>query len=284
MSKKVICVQDLSCFGKCSLTITMPVLACAGIEVVPLPTALLSTHTGGLGHPYIHDLSREIKAIRAHWKTLSLPIHVLYCGYVSDLAQLAQIQALIKQYPHAYRFVDPVMGDHGRLYASLPKDLPHAMRSLCQSADCITPNMTEAYALLQEPFQAGPYSDAQIKNLLQGLARLTNAVIVLKGIYQKDDELGCAIMEQGKLSIVRGKRLPYQYHGTGDLFAAALLGAYTQKIPFIKAVQIAMEFTYQCMEYSKQSNEDERFGLHFEPCLSTYIEQLKQAVSTKSIM
>ena len=127
MSKKVICVQDLSCFGKCSLTITMPVLACAGIEVVPLPTALLSTHTGGLGHPYIHDLSREIKAIRAHWKTLSLPIHVLYCGYVSDLAQLAQIQALIKQYPHAYRFVDPVMGDHGRLYASLPKDLPHAM-------------------------------------------------------------------------------------------------------------------------------------------------------------
>lgn len=282
MSKKIICVQDLSCFGKCSLTIALPILSCAEMEAIPLPTALLSTHTGGLGKAHIHDLSADMKAIRSHWETLSLPIDVLYSGYVSDHEQLKQIHALMAQYPSAYRFVDPVMGDHGRLYASLSEDLPRSMLALCQCADCITPNMTEAYALLQEPFCDGPYTETQIAALIERLHELTHADIVLKGIYDNEYELRCAVMEQGKLTIVSEKRLPYSYHGTGDLFASALLGAYLRGNPLVESVRIAMEFTTYCMEYSRQSGEDECYGLSFESCLSTYIRLLKQARSSKN--
>ncbi len=275
MNDTILCVQDLSCFGKCSLTITMPILCCADMEVIPLPTALLSTHTGGLGEPFIHDLHTDMKQIRTHWQTLSLPISVIYSGYISDHAQMHEIQALFDQYPDAYRFVDPVMGDHGSLYSSLPSDLPQAMRTLCRQAQCITPNITEAYALLEEPYQKGPYSQTEVKRILHQLHQITAADIVLKGIYENPDEIGCAVCSNDQITIHTEKRLPYFYHGTGDLFAASLLGAYQNHLNLNDAVRIAMRFTSQCMEYSHQCDNDERCGLRFEPCLSSYIDLLQ---------
>lgn len=271
MNQNVICIQDLSCFGKCSLTITLPVLSSAGICVTPLPTSLLSTHTGGLGKPYLLDLGDSMREIRYHWQELSLPIQALYSGYVSHLAQIDEIAALFHQYPQALHLVDPVLGDQGHLYASLSEELIAGMRRLCQQADIITPNMTEAYALLREPYRQGPYTDAEIIRLLEELHRLTQATILLTGVWSEETELGCALFEiKGSPQILLRQRLPYHYHGTGDLFASAFLGAYLNGKSLVEACEIAMCYTAMCMEYSHDHKADERYGLMFEPLLYQY--------------
>jgi len=272
MQKHVICVQDLSCFGKCSLTISMPILCSAGIQVTPLPTALLSTHTGGLGKPLIHDLQSDMRQIREHWNTLSFSVDAIYSGYVSDNAQLQEIEELFAQYPHCYHFVDPVMGDHGKLYASLPFDIRNKMRSLCQKADCITPNMTEAYALLQEPFRQGPYTKAEIKRILYALFDITQCDIVLTGVAFDDQTIGCAIYGKGKIDYMMQEKLPYTCHGSGDVFASALLGARLCDHSLIKACEIAMLFTSACLKLGYEQGLDERYGLPYEVLLAQYMQ------------
>lgn len=277
--KQILCIQDLSCFGKCSLTITLPVLSCAGISAIPLPTSLLSTHTGGLGKPFILPLHEEMKQIRNHWQTLSLPMDALYSGYVSELAQIEEIHTLFQQYPKAVRLVDPVMGDHGIIYASLPKDLPSAMLSLCQTADIITPNMSEAYSLLQRPYHSAPYSTEEIQELLESLHEVTGAKIVLKGMMKDTKYIHCAVYDNGSIVYLSEPYLPYAYHGSGDLFASALLGALMQDHSLTDAVTIAMRFSTICMKYTKQMQTDERYGLCFEPCLAQYLELLQNGLA-----
>lgn len=276
MNPHVICIQDLSCFGKCSLTISLPVLSSAGISVTPLPTALLSTHTGGLGKPYRLDLAPAMREIRHHWQTLSFPVAALYSSYVSHSTQVAEIAALFSQYPQALHLVDPVLGDQGKLYASLDDPLITAMRQLCCQADIITPNMTEAYALLQEPYQDGPYSEQELLRLSTKLHQLTQAAVVVTGGWLKADTIGCAVYEKGKQpQLVIQPRLNDHFHGSGDLFAAALLGAYLNGRSLVKSCEIAMHYTVASMEYTRSQKQDERYGLLFEPFLAQYAESCK---------
>lgn len=270
--KHVLCIQDLSCFGKCSLSVALPVLSVAGIQTSVLPTALLSTHTGGLGQPYKRDLQKDMDAIRRHWALLNLSIDAIYSGYVSNLAQLHEILHVFDQYPQALKIVDPVMGDHGALYASLPAQLCTEMRLLCQSADLITPNMTEAYALIEEPWQDGPYTKAEIVRVLHELAKITSAQIVLTGVYVTEAAIGCACFTSIKeeVSYCMRARIPQDYHGTGDLFAASLLGALMNEHPLAKAMEIAVNYTANCIQKSKDEAVDERYGVLFEPCLYEY--------------
>lgn len=272
--KHVICVQDLSCFGKCSLTIALPVLSSAGMQTSVLPTALLSTHTGGLGRPYIHDLKQAMDQIIQHWSTLSLAVDAIYSGYVSTCEQLQEIKRLFELYPNAYKVIDPVMGDHGKLYASLPKELQYAMREIIKTADLITPNMTEAYALIQEPYQGGPYTKEAINAMIQKLSSCTKADIVLTGVYFNESELGCALYARNEeqVSYCMSEKIPQEFHGTGDLFTSSLLGAYLQKHSLQEAVSIAISYTTLCMKQSIVAQGDERFGVQFEPYLSEYMK------------
>ena len=277
MNQHVICIQDLSCFGKCSLTISLPVLSSAGLSVTPLPTVLLSTHTGGLGKPHLLDLSDSMREIRHHWQELKLPVSAVYSGYVSDVGQVAEISKFFDEYPKALHLVDPVLGDHGHLYASLHEELITEMRSLCKRADVVTPNMTEAYALLQEPYREGPYEKTEIYRLVKQLYEMTHAMVILSGVWLEEAYLGCAIYDAHKPPQIQVlKRLPYRFHGTGDLFAASFLGAYLHHKEAMDACVIAMRFTTACMEYSHQKHTDERYGLLFEPLLSYYIDLLEE--------
>lgn len=275
--KHVICVQDLSCFGKCSLTIALPVLSSAGIQTSVLPTALLSTHTGGLGTPHIHDLKKDMTQIIKHWSTLSIPVDSIYSGYVSNCEQLQEIESLFALYPDALKVIDPVMGDHGKLYASLPKELHNAMRDMIKSADLITPNMTEAYALIEEPYQSGPYTEEEIASIIQKLSTCTKGDIVLTGVYLNEAELGCALYtrKDKQLSYCMADKIPQEFHGTGDLFTSSLLGAYLQKHSLLEAVNIAITYTTLCMKQSILAQSDERYGVHFEPYLKEYITLCK---------
>ena len=157
--KHVICIQDISCYGKCSLTVALPILNAAGLHVSPLPTALLSTHTGGFGSPHKHGLQNDMNAILRHWENIAFSADAIYSGYASDKQQLDSIICAFQQYPDALHLADPVMGDHGKRYASLSDEVELGMKELCHNAEIITPNMTEAYMLLDEPFQIEPYSE-----------------------------------------------------------------------------------------------------------------------------
>lgn len=276
MIKHVICIQDISCFGKCSLTIALPVLNVARLHVTPLPTALLSAHTGGLGKPYIHDLHQDMKEIRNHWKSIPFPVNALYSGYASNQMQIAEIIALFQQYPDAIHLVDPVMGDHGKRYSSLPKEIEDSMSELCAAADIITPNMTEAYALLKEPYQPAPYTESELIRIVEKLNRQFSTKVLLTGASLNEQQLGCVCFENHKANILMSEYLPYQYHGSGDLFTASFLGAYLQGISFEQACRIAMQYTAMCLKYSHQTTCEERWGISFEPLLESYLQLCKE--------
>ncbi len=277
MIKHVICIQDISCFGKCSLTIALPILNVAKLHVTPLPTALLSTHTGGLGTPYIHDLHKDMKEIRNHWKSIPFPVKALYSGYASNQMQIAEIIALFQQYPNAFHLVDPVMGDHGKRYSSLPDDIEDSMSELCAAADMITPNMTEAYALLKEPYQAAPYTESELIRIVKKLSEQFSVKVLLTGASLNEQQLGCVCFEQNNAKILMSEYLPYQYHGSGDLFTASFLGAYLQGIALEQACTIAMHYTAMCLKYSNQAAGDERYGISFEPLLESYLQLCKES-------
>lgn len=270
--KHVICIQDISCYGKCSLTIALPILNAAGLHVSPLPTALLSTHTGGFGSPHKHGLQNDMNAILRHWENIAFSADAIYSGYASDKQQLDSIIRAFQQYPDALHLADPVMGDHGKRYASLSDEVELGMKELCHNAEIITPNMTEAYMLLDEPFQTEPYSEAELFRITTELKRRYQADIILTGASLSEHQLGCACLSGNeKPRLLMAERLPYHYHGSGDLFTSAFLGAYLNNQTLTQACQTAMVYTIQCMKFSHKASQPERNGICFEPFLADYI-------------
>lgn len=271
--KHIICIQDISCFGKCSLTIALPILNAAGHHVSPLPTSLLSTHTGGLGKPYIHDLHHDMQQIKNHWQTLQLSVDALYSGYASNQEQIHEIIHTFQQYPHALHLVDPVMGDHGKRYFSLDEPIETAMKALCMEADIITPNMTEAYILLDEPYKSAPYQESELIRITKALQKHYDADIILTGAAISEKQLGCVSLDKtSEPQIMMSEHLPYRYHGSGDLFTSAFLGAYLNNHTLTQACKTAMSYTTMCMKYSYENSQEERYGILFEPLLSEYMK------------
>lgn len=270
--KHVICIQDISCYGKCSLTVALPILNAAGLHVSPLPTALLSTHTGGFSSPHKLDLHDDMNAILKHWENIAFSADAIYSGYASDKQQLDSVIRAFQQYPDALHLADPVMGDHGKRYASLSDDVERGMKELCHTADIITPNMTEAYMLLDEPFQAAPYTETELFRITTALKRRYQADIILTGASVSKYQLGCiCLSDNEKPKLLMAEQLPYHYHGSGDLFTSAFLGAYLNNQSLTQACQTAMIYTIQCMIFSHEASQPERNGICFEPFLADYI-------------
>lgn len=166
--KRVATIHDLSGFGKCSLTVVLPILSAAGIEVSALPTALLSTHTGGIDGYTYRDLTEDMRPIMSHWKSLDITFDAVYSGFLGSFKQLEIVREFFVNFKTEGNLilVDPVMADNGQLYKIFTPEFAIGMRSLCEMADIIVPNMTEATLLLNEPYQPGPYTQAYIENIL----------------------------------------------------------------------------------------------------------------------
>lgn len=276
MTKQVLAIHDVACFGKCSLTIVLPVLSASGLSTSVLPTTLLSTHTGGYGKPWVRDLQMDMKSILTHWKEQAITFDAIYSGYVSSLGQLFQIQACFLQYPNSFHIVDPVMGDHGKLYASLPKELPMQMRELCKMADLITPNMSEAYALLQEPYCVGPYTKEEIERVCFALAKFCKGDILLTSISFHENDCGTAIFhhKEQKVTYEMRERMDAQSHGTGDLFTSSVCSAYVNGCGLSQAVRLATDYVLLTLEKTFQKEHDERTGLDFETNLCRFVESM----------
>lgn len=276
--KKILAVHDISCVGKCSLTVALPILSAAGCTVSVLPTAVLSTHTGGFTGFTFRDLTGDIPGILKHWKSLGLKFDAIYTGYLGSFEQLRLVSALIGEFraPGSLICVDPVMADNGRLYPAFGPDFPPGMAALCRQADLILPNGTEASLLLGEPPAACGGSRRETEEILRRLSALGPRRVVLTGVSFAPGQLGCAAYdrETGESGYAFAPRVEGSYHGTGDVFASALLGALMNGIPLDRAAQEAVSFTYGAVARTRFAGTDVRFGVNFEEGLPAYIREL----------
>lgn len=265
--KRVAAIHDISCFGKCSLTVALPIISAAGIETSVIPTAVLSTHTGGFSGYTFRDLTDDILPVAEHWKGLGLNFDAVYTGYLGSFKQLelvSEIIGLLKA-PETHIIVDPVMADNGRLYSSFPENFPEGMKKLCALADVVVPNITEASLLLGLPYVEGPYTREYIEGLLRGLLGLGSKAAVLTGVSFEEGLLGAACIDvSGSISYAFTERIEGSYHGTGDVFASALTAALLKSLRLEKAIKIAAEFTVAAIKRTRAAGTDIRYGVNFE--------------------
>ncbi|HEY8390486.1 MAG TPA: pyridoxamine kinase [Clostridia bacterium] len=274
--KRIVAIHDISCFGRCSLTVALPIISAAGIETSVIPTAVLSTHTGGISGFTYRDLTDDILPIVKHWQTLNLEFDAVYTGFLGSFEQIdiiSQVFDMLKTEDNLI-IVDPVMADNGELYKIFPKDFPKGMKKLCQKADIIIPNLTEAALLLDEPYKNGPYTKDYIESILKKLAGLGCKKVVLTGVYFDDKDLGAAAYDAqtGEISYAFAPKIEGYYHGTGDVFGSALTAALVKNKTLAESIKVAVQFTSKSIERTHQAKTDIRFGVNFEEGLQDLLK------------
>lgn len=279
-------IHDLSGVGKCSLTIALPVLSACGVETSALPTAVLSTHTGGFSHPVYRDLTEDLLPMAQHWKREGCRFSALYSGFLGSAAQIGMVREIFRMFrePDTLVMVDPVMGDGGKLYSTYTEKMADGMAQLCREADIIVPNMTEASRILGIPYSAGPYTEGKVEDILSKLCKLGPSMAVLTGVSLDGKSLGAACRDErsGRTEYFLLPKVEGMFHGTGDLFASALLGGLLNGMTLGEACKLAVEFTHRAVETTKQYSRDTRFGPKFEchlPWLGAQMEAYRSRIS-----
>lgn len=270
---RVAAIHDLSCFGRCALTVIIPTLSALGVQTVPLPTALLSTHTGGFENMFFADLSREMDDISDHFATLDLKFDSVYSGFLGSEAQIEQVARFIDNFAKegAPILVDPVMGDDGALYSTYTKELGEGMRHLVEKADIITPNYTEACFLTKTPYRpTDSMSEGEIENLadelIEKLLAFGKKKIAVTGFETQTKVITFGTDGNGIFTDKKDRHAA-SYPGTGDIFASTLLGYFLDGKSFEEATRKACAFTAKVIEYTMQFPTPHRDGVMLEPCL-----------------
>jgi pyridoxine kinase len=266
--KRVLAVHDISCFGRCSLTVALPIISAAGIETTVLPTAVLSTHTGGFTGFTYRDLTQDILPIVKHWQGIGIEFDSVYTGFLGSFEQIDIVSTIFDSLKtnNMLIVVDPVMADYGKLYSIFPSNFPEGMRRLCRKADVIVPNLTEAAFLLDEPYHDGPHTEDEIEHILRALSALGPKYVVVTGVSYDGIHLGSASYDSntGEVSYTSKTRIEPMYHGTGDVFASALVAALLGGRTLAQANAIAVQFTVASIARTKEAATDNRFGVNFE--------------------
>lgn len=275
--KRVVAIHDISCFGKCSLTVALPVLSACGAECAVIPTAVLSTHTGGFSGYTFRDLTDDILPVAAHWRSEGITADVFYTGYLGSIKQAEIVKRTIEMLrtEASQIIVDPAMADFGKLYTGFGNDFPLAMLTLCQSADIIVPNITEACLLTGIDYLEPPYTEEYIEKLIRRTAELTGASVVLTGVCFDERRIGAAIYEKDELRYALTRAIPAVFHGTGDVFASAMIGALLNDRSLHAAVQIAVNFTRESIEKTIEENPERVYGVNFESALPELFKVLE---------
>ena len=276
--KRVLAIHDISCFGRCSLTVALPIISSAGIETTVMPTAVLSTHTGGFEGFTYRDLTDDIVPIVNHWKTLDLSFDAIYTGFLGSFEQIDIVTNVFKdlKMDGTMIAVDPVMADNGILYSIFPKNFPEGMRKLCSNADIIMPNITEAVLMLGKEYKEGPYTKEYIESLLKELGKMCSGKVVLTGVYFNEKELGAACYdpETSEIGYAFADRIEGYYHGTGDVFGSVLVSSLVNGKTLKRSTEIAVDFTVGSIRRTKDAGTDIRFGVNFEAGIPKLIRDL----------
>ena len=268
---RVAAIHDMSGFGRCSLTVAIPILSAMGLQCCPLPTAFLSTHTGGFKDFTFLDMTDEMPQVANHWKSLGLEFQAIYSGFLGSERQIGMVADFIRDFRRSDTVVvvDPVMGDHGEIYQTYTPAMCEGTARLALQADVITPNLTEAALLLDMPYEALPSGEAGCREIVERLSLEGQRSVVLTGASCEPDLTGamCFDAGTGRTEAVQTRRVPQEFHGTGDVFTSVLTGALVRGASLPEAARQAVDFVRACAERTALEALPMREGVDFEPLL-----------------
>jgi len=274
MQKRVMAIHDISGVGKCSLTVVLPIISAAGVECSVMPTAVLSTHTGGFEGFTFRDLTDDLRPAANHLKKEKIHFDAFYSGYLGSLEQIDIVTDIFEMFrtKETLIMVDPVMADDGKLYSLFTPEHVKGMAKLCGHADIIVPNRTEAAFMLGREYKDGAMTKDETDSFLRDLSNLGSKKVVLTGVFFGGAELGaaCYDAESGRIDYVMGERIKGMYHGTGDVFGSFLLGALMRGKNLAEATEIAVEFTCSAIKLTASDGTSPRMGVRFETVLPDY--------------
>lgn len=264
--KRIVTIQDISCVGKCSLTVALPIISAMGIETAVIPTEVLSTHTAFKNFTY-RDLSSDIPEIAKHWKQEKFDFDGIYTGYLGSIEQIDMLKEFFKEFKtdNNFIFIDPVMADNGKLYTGFDQKFALEMKGLCKMADVIVPNLTEASYMLEREYKEN-YTEEEIKEMLIELSKLGPKETILTGVSFKENELGVMSYnkETKKFFSYFKEKIPAKYHGTGDIFASTLVGALVIENNIEEALKIAVDYVWETINDTYITNKEDAYGANFE--------------------
>ena len=270
-------IHDLSGFGRCSLTVAIPILSAMGVQCCPLPTAFLSTHTGGFQGFTFLDMTEELPRIARHWKSLDLRFQAIYSGFLGSERQIDIVADFIRTFRNrdAIVVVDPVMGDDGRAYQTYTPAMCAGMCRLAELADVITPNLTEAAFLLNRDYSALVRSEAGLRRLTEELSLGGTRSVALTGASLEVGKTGamCFDAQTGRTQAVQTDFIVHPLHGTGDVFASVLTGALLRGRSLAEAAEQAVEFIRACAIRTVEQDLPLREGVDFEPLLGLLMDR-----------
>lgn len=273
--QRILTIQDISCVGQCSMTVALPILSACGMETCILPSAVLSTHTGGFQNVTFRDLTEDIPGIVEHWKREDITFQTVYSGYLGSIRQIEYVKNIFSQMlaPDGIAVVDPAMADNGKLYKGFDTAYVDAMRTLCSRADIVIPNITEACLLTETPYTE-EIDEVWLRSVFQKLEALGPGCIVLTGVSLQPGCTGVALWQKGKLWHYSHPKVAKSYHGTGDIFASAFVGACSRGKSKEDAVKIAADYTALCIQKTYDAPAH-WYGVKFETALPALIRMLE---------
>lgn len=270
--KRILTIQDISCVGQCSMTVALPILSACGHETCILPTALLSTHTGGFGKPAVVHLGDALEKMWKHWQENEITFDAILVGYLGSVSAVETAGHIIDNLlaPGGISIVDPAMADHGRRYSGLSEEYASAMEALCRRADIMLPNITEAAMMAKVSYRET--LDAEYVNSL--LEKLNHPCVVLTGVGYEEGKTGVLVKKGTSQFHYTHSKLGKSYHGTGDMFAACFTGALMQEKTLAESVKIAADFTCRSIANTAE-NPAHWYGVKFETALPELIRMLE---------
>ena len=274
--KRIVTVQDISCLGKCSLTVALPILSAMDLEACVIPTAVLSTHTGGFSGYTFRDLTADISPILDHWEKEGFTFDAVYTGYLGSAEQCRLMVELFDRFGTEDNliFVDPAMADHGKLYAGFSADFPLEMRKVCAKADVIDPNLTEACLMLGIDFpEKNGYTEDWVKDVLKKLCAMGCKKAIVTGIIFGDRQGAMAYdRTTDTFASYFRENVPASFHGTGDIFSSALCGALVKGQEMEQALKTAVDFTVCAIQKTAKDPDHPTYGVRFEAALPQLIK------------
>ncbi|MCQ2086149.1 MAG: pyridoxamine kinase [archaeon] len=278
VQKRVLAIHDISCLGKCSLTVALPIISSVGLECTVIPTAVLSTQTEGFQNYRYHSLTKDVKHIVNHWVTLNLKFDSIYVGFLGSFSQIDVVCEIIDKFGEdAIIVVDPCMASNGKLYPTFSRRFPKRMKKLCARADIIVPNMTEAAMLLGEKYISGPYTVEFIDATMNKLTKIGPERVVLTGVYFDNKRIGSAVYDisSGEKSMYLCNKIPGCYYGAGDIFGSTVVASILNGMSLSDANRIAVDYTAESIKRTYDAGTDTRFGINFEEGLQTLMKNVK---------
>ncbi len=272
--KRILTIQDISCLGQCSLTVALPIISACSHETCILPSAVLSTHTGGFTGYTVRDLSGDFPNIREHWLKEGIAFDAIYTGYLGSTKQIEYVIDIFDTLKRgdAKIIVDPAMADNGKLYWGFDDEYVKGMAYLCSKADIILPNITEACFMTGVEYKEN-YDKAYVDELVSKLSQICSGTIVITGVSYNDDEISVIIAKNGEQTSYVHKKIGKSFHGTGDIFSSAFVGSYMQGKTMFDAIKIASDYTVECIE-NTIGDESHWYGTKFETALPSLIRML----------